>query len=124
MPHIIELDPQSNIAYMRIIGLLDFEDMTCDEELGLNDRPTFIFLDVSQMDTGLPEDFLDGARISFFTHTNMIHLALYSKSTVLDMIATMVSKITHREEKMSIHKTIQAATDYILELRNTLLAVR
>src|SRR5262245_39377892 len=116
MPHEIAHGPQANILYMRIWGELLHEDMLCDDELGLNDSQKFIFLDVSEMENGLPTDFLDGARNSFFINPNMMHLAIYTDSAMLDIIAKMVSKVTRRQDKMSLHKSPQAARDYIWDM--------
>lgn len=124
MPHTITLGPSPDIVCVTIIGALNYDDMTCEVEIGLNERPLFIFLDVSKMDSGLPEDFLEGARVSFFVHPNMRHLAIYTDSVMLNMIATMVSKVTHRQDKLTTHKSIQAALDHLLKLSHAPASVR
>jgi hypothetical protein len=115
--HQITPGPQSDIVICSIQGELTYDDMTCVEELGLNEgRPVYILLDVTKMEGGLPPDFLDGARKSWFTHENTAHLALFADSHILRMVGTMVAKLTRRADKLSTHETYAGALGHLQQL--------
>jgi hypothetical protein len=117
MAYVVSPGPHPNIALMRIWGDLQHEDMKPNNELGLNEgRPIYILLDVSEMNVGLPDGFLDGARNSFFIHPNMAHMALFSTSSMLNSIAMMVAKLTGRPGKMSIHNNYDSAFKHLQDM--------
>jgi hypothetical protein len=114
MAHKILSGPQPNIVLMELSGELNWEDMTCDEELGFNrNKPMYLMLDASRMSVNLPENFLDGAKQSFFTNDNLVHMALYLESDLLRVVANMVAKITRRKEKMSLHTSREGAIAHL-----------
>jgi hypothetical protein len=109
--------PHPDIRVMKVMDDLTYEAMTADEELGLNQgRPMWVLLDVSQMNAGLPEDFLSGARHSYFVNPNLAHLSLYIKSSILRTIATMVAKVTRRKDKLSLHDSYDKAMNHLVML--------
>jgi hypothetical protein len=117
MPHEISPGPKPNILIFRVTGELNYHDMTCDEELGLNQgRPLYVLMDGSKMQVGLPENFLEGAKNSFFINPNLVHMALYLESQLLRTIANMVAKVTRRREKLSLHPSFDAAIQHLLDL--------
>jgi hypothetical protein len=114
MAHTISPGPQANIVVMDLIGELTWEDMTADEALGLNgNQPMYIMLDASRISVSVPENFLDGAKKSYFTNPNMAHMALYVESDLLRTIAIMVAKVTRRREKISLHTSREGAIAHL-----------
>jgi hypothetical protein len=95
---------------------LNFEDMTAVVPLGLDKQPRYVLLDASQVSIALPEDFLSGARQSYFTHPNMLHMALYVKSDWLKTIGLMVAKVTKQKHKLSVHSSYEAAMQHLMTL--------
>jgi hypothetical protein len=116
MPYEIHPSPRDNIVVCKIIDELTYPDMMIVEPLGLDRGPRYILLDASDMSIGLPENFLEGARHSFFVHDNMQHLALYVKSQLLGMTGQMVAKLTRRADKLSVHKTFDEALNHLISL--------
>jgi hypothetical protein len=117
MAYEVVAGPQSNIVILRLTGDLTHEDMTCDEALGFNaGRPMYLLLDASAMHVGLPDNFLNGAKNSFFVNDSLVHMALYLESQVLRTVALMVAKVTRRQEKMSLHSSYDAALNHLLNL--------
>jgi hypothetical protein len=117
MSHEILPGPNANIVIFRLIGDLTYADMTCDQELGLNDgRPLYVLLDGAKTNVGLPEQFLDGAKRSWFVNENLAHLALYLESSLLRTIGLMVAKMTRRSDKLSLHDSYDAALKHLLKL--------
>jgi hypothetical protein len=109
--------PHPDISILRIANDLTNEDMTTDEQLGLNQgRPRWILLDAADMNVGLPDDFLTGVRKSFFVNPNLVHLSIYIKSSILRSVALMVAKITRRQDKLTLHSTYDEALAYLMKL--------
>lgn len=116
MAHKISPGPKPNIVIMRLIGNLNYDDLRCDEELGLNTgRPLHILLDCAQMRVELPEDLLNEAKHSFLVNPNLVHVALNLESQTARMVALMVAKATCGKEKLSLHNNYGAALNYLLE---------
>jgi hypothetical protein len=117
MVHTISAGPFPNIKIMQIVDSVTYEAMAAVDELGLNQgQPMYILLDISQMTTSLPDDFLGGARNSFFIHPNMAHTAMFTQSTALATLAKMISKLTRRKDKLTIHGSYQDALNHLLAL--------
>ncbi|MBC8171819.1 MAG: hypothetical protein H7X77_09100 [Anaerolineae bacterium] len=117
MAHEITQGPRPNIKICKITESLTHADMTCEDDLGLNDGvPLYVLLDVSIMNVGLPENFLNGAKNSFFIHPNLVHMAMYTESNLLTTIGNMVAKLTQRKEKLSIYSSYDAALKHLLKL--------
>jgi hypothetical protein len=117
MSHEILPGPKPNIVIHKIIGDLTYEAMTADEALGLNKGvPTYILLDLGDLNVGLPEGFLDGAKKSYFTNDNLVHMSIYVKSAAIRLIANMVAKITRRQGKLSLHESYDAAMQHLIDL--------
>lgn len=125
MAHEIFPGSNSQIIVMRLSGALNYDDMTADEKLGLNEgRPVYVLLDASQVDVALPENFLSGARGSYFTNPNLEHMALYVKSAWLKAIGEMVAKLTRRKDKLTVHSSYEAAMAHLVRLTGESKAVR
>jgi hypothetical protein len=125
MAHEIMPGPNPNIMIMRLSNSLTFEDMTADEELGLNEgRPLYVLLDASNIDIALPDNFLSGARQSYFINDNLQHMALYVKSAWLKAIGEMVAKLTRRREKLSVYNSYEAAMAHLVKLEKESRTVR
>ena len=117
MIHTITAGPFPNIKIMQIVDAVTAEAMAAVDELELNQgQPMYILLDISEMNTSLPEGFLDGARNSFFIHPNMAHTAMYTQSTALGTLAKMISKLTRRKDKLTIHASYQEALNHLVVL--------
>lgn len=117
MAHTVEKTEHDNLVILHIQGDLEKPDLLCDEELGLNRGvPMYILVDVSEMDIGLPGNFMEGERQSFAVNPNARHIAVYSKSTLLNVAARMVAKLTRQQEKISIHPQYDDALKHLLSL--------
>lgn len=113
MAHTISKGPRPDIVIMDIVENVEFEDMTATEALGLNNRQLYVMLDISNMSIGLPENFLEGAKNSYFIHDNLIHLSIHVRSHPLRLIANMVAKITNNPGKLSLHESREAALQHL-----------
>lgn len=108
-------DPR--LSQIEIHGELTFEDMTCDSELGLGKgNPMWVLLDVTQMSVALPEDFLDASRKSWFMNPDLQHMAVYTRSSLLAGVASMIAKLTRRKDKLSVHTSYDAAMAHLRHL--------
>lgn len=114
MAHMLSPTSHPDILIMKIIGSLNYDDMTCDSKLRLNERPMWIILDVSSMTISLPSNFLNGAMKSWFTNPNTQHLALVTSSGFLKSIGLLVAKVTRRKERLSLHESVAAAEQFLL----------
>lgn len=109
--------PRPNIVVHKIIGDLTYDAMTADEGLGLNKGvPMYVLLDLGELNVGLPEGFLDGAKKSYFTNDNLAHMSIYVRSAAIRLIANMVAKVTRRQGKLSLHESYEAAMQHLLDL--------
>jgi hypothetical protein len=116
MAHEVKAGSLPGIVIQKILDPYNIKDMTAVESLGLDKGKRWILLDVSEMSIGLPENFLEGARNSYFLHENMMHMALYTKSDLLATIGRMVAKLTHRQDKLSVHQSFEAAETHLVAL--------
>ncbi len=117
MAHTIEKTQYDNIVILRIQGDLEKDDLLSDDELGLNQgKPMYVLVDVSEMDIGLPGNFMEGERKSFAVNPNVKHIAVYSQSTLLNVATRMVAKLTRQQEKISIYHDRDDALKYLLSL--------
>jgi hypothetical protein len=116
MPYEIQSTSHPRIVHLRYYGNITQEDMGIDEALGLNnDKLMYILLDASEMSLRLPKNFINGAAESFFINKNLKHMALYTGSGTLDVLATTIATITQRRDKLSIHKSREQALKYLLD---------
>jgi hypothetical protein len=105
-------DPR--LSQIEIHGELTHEDMTCDSELGLGrGKPMWVLLDVTHMSVALPEDFLDASRKSWFMNPDLQHMAVYTRSSLLAGVASMIAKLTRRKDKLSVHTSHDAAIAHL-----------
>jgi hypothetical protein len=116
MAHHISGGPRPEIVIMKLDGALTYEDMTCTEEIGLHERKLYVLLDAGDMEVSLPADFLDGARESWFTHANMLHVALYTRSMLLSTVGKAVAKLTRRNDKLSSYTSYDQALAHLIKL--------
>ncbi|MEP7286151.1 MAG: hypothetical protein ABI947_10330 [Chloroflexota bacterium] len=110
--------PYPSIVIHRIHGELSYDAMTADDALGLNRGIHFVLLDASDINLALPEDFLSGARHSYFTNPNLRHMALYTQSNMLGTIGKMVAKLTRRQDRLSVHTDFDVAMSHLVNLYN------
>src|SRR5258708_25213727 len=62
MPHEITSGPQPNIVILRVYGDLTKDDLSVNEELGLNaGHVIYLLADLSKMSLGIPDNFLTTA---------------------------------------------------------------
>lgn len=120
MPYAIEPGPHPTIVCLRLFGNISQEDMHIDEPLGLNaGQPRYVLMDASGMSLRLPRGFLDGATTSFFVNANLRHMALYTGSDMLDLLAKTIANLTHRRTQLSLHKSRDEALKYLLDQIDT-----
>lgn len=108
--------PHPQIKIHQITGELTYAAMTAESELGLLEGPKYVLLDVSELDVGLPAGFLEGAKHSYFTHLNLRHMALYTRSHLLSNVGKMVAKLTHKKNQLSVHTSYDHAINHLLSL--------
>lgn len=116
MGHTITPGPLANTVIVTIKDFLTHDDMSCSEEIGLNERPYYILLDAGRMQVALPERFIDGANKSFFTHPNCLHMAVYLRSDLLKNVALMVAKLTRLKHKLTVHDSYDEAIAYLTNI--------
>lgn len=116
MGHYFVPTKHPNLVQMKITGHLNYEDMTCEDELGLNEKPVWVILDVIGMNISLPEGFLSGARHSWFVNPNTQHLALVVSSGFIKSVGLMVAKVTRRRDRLTVYDSVEAAETHLLGL--------
>lgn len=117
MGHTIIQGPHPNIVIQKLEGELTWEDMTAAEALGLTSgKPVYVLLDTTNLNIGLPVDFVEGAKQSYFTHPGLQHMALYTTSSMLGAIGRMVAKLTGKKEHLSVHTDYSSAINHLLDL--------
>lgn len=113
MAHTISMGSRPDILIMDIIENVEFDDMTATDALGLNEKKRYVMLDLSNMSIALPENFLEGAKNSYFVHDNLVHLSIHVRSHPLRIIANMVAKLTNNPGKLSLHESREAAIKHL-----------
>lgn len=111
--------PHPNIRIMRIIGDLHPEDMaSSDKMLELDgNHPVYVVMDISQMNIGMPEHFLEAAKHGkAVNHANMHHMAVFTTNELLINISKMVAKVNRQKSKLSIHPTYDDAISHLQTL--------
>ncbi len=117
MAHEISAGPHPYIVIDTLTGEYVHADMVVDEKMALDaGHAVYVLLDASGISNTLPENFLDGARNSFFIHPNMAHMALYTRSGLLRTVGNMVAKLTRRRDKLTIYDNYEAALSHLLKL--------
>lgn len=119
MPYEIQPGPHANIVCLSYSGKISKEDMHIDDLLGLS-KPMYILMDASNMSVKLPKGFLNNAASSFFINENLRHMALYTGSNTLDLLAQTIANLTQRRDKLSIHKSREEALNYLLNQIDTI----
>ncbi|MGB1289252.1 MAG: hypothetical protein ACPG7F_22140, partial [Aggregatilineales bacterium] len=84
--------------------------------IGLNEGQKYVMLDMSEMNIGLPERFIEAAQQSFFTHDNLLHTVLYVDSGMLRSISVMIAKLTRRQNRLTLHKSREEALEHLHEI--------
>lgn len=91
-------------------GDLGAEELLIENELHLNEnRFIYILADVSGMNNGLPDGFLETVQRSFVLHPHTAHIAVYVTSAILRIAASMVVKVTRQKKKISLHDSYKDA---------------
>lgn len=116
MAHTITQGPRPDIVIMDIVENVEHDDMIASEQLGLNQGKRYVMLDLSNMSIALPENFLEGAKNSYFVHDNLVHLSIHVQSHTLRMIANMVAKLTRNPGKLSLHDSREKAIQHLENL--------
>jgi hypothetical protein len=114
MAHTIRPTQHPQCVQIEIHGELTFADMTCSDALGLGaGQPRWVLLDVSEMDVALPEHFIEASRKSWFMHPDLVHMAVYTRSSLLGNAARMIAKLTRSRDRMSIHDSREKAEAHL-----------
>ncbi len=117
MAHEISTGPHPNLVVIRIYGELEAADLNVNSELGLGSgRPIYLLADLSRMGLGIPENFLDSARKSAFSHPDVKHTAVYLKSGAIAALAKAVSKLTRQQDKVTSLTSYEEAESHLLKL--------
>jgi hypothetical protein len=91
--------------------------MIISDKLGLNDgRHVYVLIDTRALTLSIPDNFLEGARNSYFTHENLKHAAVLTSSGLVSTLVKMVAKLTRNKEKLSIHTSYEEAMTYLEKL--------
>ncbi len=117
MPHEITSGPQPNIVILRVYGDLTKDDLSVNEELGLNaGHVIYLLADLSKMSLGIPDKFLTTARQSAFSHPDVKHVAVYATSTMLTSLAKVVTKLARKQEKVTFYWKFEDALAQLVKL--------
>jgi hypothetical protein len=106
-----------NVYVLTYSENLAAEELLIDDELHLNEgRDIYLLVDLSSMNNGLPEGFLDAVQRSFVVHPHTAHIAVYTTSMLLRTAAGMVTKVTRMNGKITTHSTYEEAYQQLLDL--------
>lgn len=115
--HTVTHDAHCDLAILTYTGDLEAAELPIDDELRLNaGHKVYILVDVSGMNNGLPDGFLETIQRSFVIHPNIGHIAVYITSSVLRIAAGMVIKVARLQNKATIHSSYEASYDHLVRL--------
>ena len=115
MAHTVLPAKHPNIAHIQYYGDVVPEDIMCDAELGLGTgKPIYVVLEVLNVNTHLPDNFVDTARGGFLVHPDLRHMAVVTKSSLIKSMALIGATLSRRREKTSVHDTIADAESHVM----------
>jgi len=109
-----------NLYVIRFYDELVGEDLDrATQALGLDSgNQVYVLCDITGLNPGLPENFIEYAQRSYFMHKNMLHGAMISQSWLLNSVAKMFAKLTRRQDRLSIHMSRAAAMAHLEKIMN------
>jgi hypothetical protein len=117
MGHELIPGPRPEIMIIRAMGDVEYDDMVISDELGLNKgRQVYVLIDTRELSLSMPENFIEGARNSYYTHENLKHAAVLTSSVLVSTLVKMVAKLTRNKDKLSIHTDYDAAIAHLERL--------
>ncbi len=117
MTHEISAGPHPNLILVRIYDEISHDDLGMNAELGLGSgKPVYLLVDASEMAFGVPENFLDAARQSPYSHPDVKHTAIVLKPGPILALARVVPKLTRQQNKVSTYTSAQDALAYLMTL--------
>ncbi len=115
MAHTVLPAKHPSIAYLQMSGDIAPEDLTCDAELGLGaGKPIYVVLEVLNINSHLPDNFVDTARVGFLVHPDLQHMAVVTKSNLIKSMALIGATLSTRRDKTSVHDTVADAEAHVL----------
>lgn len=118
MAHEVMQGPHPFLKIIRLYGDVEHEDLTCADEVGLNEgHPIYLLTNAAKINVGLPEKFLDTIRHSMLSNPNLAHDAVFMPdSPAMSTVAQMAIKLTRSQKKVSLHRKYEEAQDHLLRL--------
>jgi hypothetical protein len=118
MAHEVQQGPHPFFKILYLRGDITHEDMTCVDEVGLNEgHPIYLLTDAAGMNAGMPDKFLETIRESLLYSPNLAHNAVYlPDSPVISTLAQMLIKLTRTQKKVSLFRNLDEAQDHLMKL--------
>jgi hypothetical protein len=117
MAHEMLPGPHPNISVIRLIGEMAKTDFAISDELGLpGGRSTYLLIDTSSFNLGLPDNFLELSRNSYLLDPNFKHAAVYAPTVWIRSLGNMVAKLTRQRHKLSMHDSFESAMAHLQEM--------
>jgi hypothetical protein len=116
MAYTIAPTPHADFYILTYTGTLETEDLLVADALHLNEgRAIYLLIDVSHMEEGLPDRFLETIMKSFVVHPNVAYMAVFITSTLLRVTANMVVKVTRQQKKITLHDSYESAHQRVMQ---------
>lgn len=118
MPHEILKGKHPDIVILRYFGDIETNDIITDPaELHLNEgRKIYLLADAGDLHPVVPENMWERVQASIIRHENIVHIAIFVKSTVLKVLMGAVLKLTRQHGKLTLHNTFEEAEGHLLKL--------
>lgn len=117
MAHTVLPIKHPNIAHIQMYGDITPEDMTCDAKLGLGTgKPIYVVVEILNINTHLPDEFIDTARVGFLVHADLAHMAVVTKSSLLKSLALIGATLSMQRDKTSTHDSVESAEAHVLAM--------
>lgn len=112
----ITTGPLPNIVCLTATGALELADMNPTPLLGLDEMPKYVYVDASQLNLGVPEGFLTGARQSPLLHPNCLFAVVYVRSELLKNVMMAGAKLGRVHHKVKFFTNSDEAMAHLVAL--------
>jgi hypothetical protein len=117
MPHEFIHSPHKDILFLRLYGEFSAEDVGISDEMGLKeDQYVYLLVDASAVQIRLPPNLLNIFERSSRRHPNVLHVAVYTPSTVLHAALKLFAQFTRNTDLFTAHRNYISALNYLHEL--------
>jgi hypothetical protein len=117
MAHKVEQGAHPRLIIARMYGVIDSEDIVPNPEtFKLNEGATYVLIDSTNIQIAVPDNFMQTVRNNILNHPNLRHMAIVTKSSSLRILSNMVSKLLHKQGRVSVHDSFAAAEAHLLSL--------